>query len=224
MADFRIKYGMSLGTYGNFQARTDGLLMVSSGTPDVSLGCLFYTNNSSGATNITDFTGVLAGGLAGVEEGKVITVVFLDTNTTLVNSNRMYLSSSANTFPANGVIQLIQHNSAWYEICRSKNTTSEVSNVTAAGSASFNVSNVKTLVITATSQISILSFSGGDVGQVFTLVTTSAGQTVEILANGAGNIAMAGTSIFITSNSGAYQFVRPTGTLKWNFIRAPGTL
>ena len=222
MPDARTVYGTSLGRYGNFSARTDGLFTSGDTTPDVSLGTLFYTNNTS-ATAITYFDGIQQGGLIGPEEGKQIKIIFLDTATTLVNGNRMLLSDTANTFPANSSIELMYHNSSWYEQGRSRNVpiTTQIFQpaVTAvAGSFGVNVTNVKQLVIANSAAGDVLvSFSGGDIGQSVYVVPNTTNAL--FVANApAGNIVFPGTNTFLLSASAAYQFQRVVGG-NWRFIK-----
>ena len=64
MSEMRIRYGLAYGRQNNFYAGiagqkgylggSDGLLGQANTSPDVTLGCLFYTANSS-ATIINSF-------------------------------------------------------------------------------------------------------------------------------------------------------------------------
>ena len=222
MADFRIRYGTSVGSYDNFRARTDGLITSGDTTPDVSIGTLFYTNNTS-ATAITYFDGLLSGGQVGIEEGKQIQIIFLDTATTLVNGAQMLLSDTANTFPANSTIDLEFHNSAWYERGRSKNVANSTRIFTpavtvVAGSFGVNVDNVKVLILNASAAAATLvSFSGGDIGQSVYVVPNTT-NTLFIANAPAGNLIFPGTNTFLLSASASYEFIRAVGG-NWRFVR-----
>ena len=138
MGDFRIPYGMALGKYNNFFATTSNVFSESDVTPDVTLGSLFFSNNTSNTT-ITNFdvTGFGAGSQAGQFEGKVIEVVFLDGSTRLANASPLILAGSNGLQGANNSIRLAYHNSSWIELNRSYNA----SNVISVDSTTWNTIN-----------------------------------------------------------------------------------
>ena len=83
-------------------------------TPDVSSGRLFSTANT-GATSITNFDNGL--------EGQEITIVFNDTNTTIVDGASIKLAGSTNFTGTSGndTITFVRTFGAWLEKCRSDN-------------------------------------------------------------------------------------------------------
>lgn len=225
MGDTRIRYGLALGRMNNFYtgstdqtkrgylAGTDGLFKQADTTPDVTNGYLFYTNNSA-ATTITDFKLMhpafgTSNNLAGLFEGKVIKVFFIDGLTTIANSTRVVLADSGNTtFGANSTIELMYHTSSWYEICR---------NIKTASSSSGRVINVGTsssvtpITVTANDKIIYLKttsltaqvsgFAGGVEGQrlIVTRVLSDTGSNILFSAtnsSGIGNLYFAGTADF----------------------------
>lgn len=231
MPDFRIKYGMARGQYGNFQARTDGLFGDTDTTPDVSLGNLFYTSVANTAS-ITYFDGKLTGGVNGVEEGKEIKVIFLGTGTTLTDSAVLNLAGGHNYVPDIGdTIELIHHASAWYESSRSMSGDSVLSvtssNLGAAAAPRLNIRNSTTVVqalAQASSLMTLHAMPGGTNGQMVTIVAV--GSQVTLITNSAGltdgfiTTSTAGTT-YILNGSSSVAFVRATmgSTAKWFEVR-----
>src|SRR3990167_10303996 len=124
MGDTRFKGGLAFGPYNNFFATSANILPEGDTTPDVTLGNLFFSNNST-STVITHFdltvTGGGAGSNAGAFEGKVIKVFFLDNSTSLANAGNLRLATSDNLQGKNNSIDLLYHNSSWIEFGRSLN-------------------------------------------------------------------------------------------------------
>lgn len=234
MGDFRIPNGFAYGRLNNFFARTDNLFAEADSSPDVTLGSLWFSNNSTNTT-ITHFdltvTGPIPGGsghgnYAGAFEGKEINVMFLDGSTRLVNGGNLILSTSDGLQGANNTIRLIYHNSAWIEFSRSYNNSSIVSvsslNLGVAGIVSV-LGNVKTVQISAEAGTnSILRrATGGEQGQIITLIA-SGGSDALIVVNSAANDTFVSTSSasstqFRLMSSGAISFVRYLG--RWLEIR-----
>lgn len=217
MGDFRIKYGSALGPQNNFFAKSDNVIASTDATPDVTNGTLWFTNNAS-ATTITDFelTNVSSSGSnAGLFEGKRIVVVFLDSVTTLTASSRLVLAGSGSvTFPANSVLELVYHNSAWVEMGRSLNTTSDVKTMVMSGSSVYvsDANNVKTILYAGTAKSVIWAISGGSIGQGIDFINQStSGIVVEVTMG--GNIMLEGTASFTLASSGVYRIVK--GSSKW---------
>ena len=228
MSDFRFKHGIALGPYANFSIRTDGLLGTTDATPDVSLWNLFWTGVDNTAT-ISYFDGLLTGGVNGVEEGKVIRVIFLGTGTTLTNSAVLNLENDVNFEPNIGdSIELVHHASAWYETSRTWASPVLVAlqsgDLGAAAATRANITQntkVVTALAAASSLMTIQAMPGGYDGQRVTIV--SIGSQVTLSANSAGLAdgflaTSAGTS-YVINGSFAATFVRATigGTAKWVF-------
>lgn len=192
MGDLRIVYGLAYGRQNNFytiwQGKTDGLFAQGDTSPDVTKGYLFYSNNS-GATTITDFdlshpSGTSAA-ISGLYEGKSIVVFFLDSNTTVAGS-RVYLNGTDNTFNRNSILELVYHNSGWYEMNRS-NVYSVQKPANIAGNMSLDANYVSSylLQVTGGSPV-VLSISNGVVGQRLVLMNGNSSATIAIST--AGNI------------------------------------
>lgn len=233
MGDTRIRYGLAYGRMNNFTtgvagqkgylAGTDGLLAQGDTTPDVTNGFLFYTNNS-GATTITDFElshpSVGNGNFAPLFEGKAIKIMFLDSNTT-VSGSRLYLAGTDNAFNTNGVLDLIYHNSGWYEMSRTNPSNGFVS-FTLGASQGLNANYTSSILFSGESTLTVVSVSGGALGQRLMLINGGSAQTITIST--AGNIRIA--SPFFISNStnrltinsgGAVELYRGTANI-WSTI------
>ena len=207
MSATRQKYARALGPYGNFYARSDNCFAQSDTTPDVALGSLFYTINTTG-TVITDFDGG--------EEGQLITVIMLDALTTIAESAEIILANSANfQSGANKTINLINHNSAWYELCGSVNKTNlstYVSTGTAGNTLAANVNGISMLTLTGSggAPVILCRMVSGQVGQIVTVINAG---SASIVANSSG----AASIMIITSSGGNYVM---TGSDACSFIQA----
>lgn len=233
MGDTRIRYGLAYGRQNNFVtgstdqttrgylAGTDGLFKQADTTPDVTNGFLFYTNNSA-ATTITNFdlqhpVGTNTGNLAGLFEGKVIKIFFLDTATTIANSSRIVLADSANqTFNQNSVLELIYHTSSWYEMSRNVTVPfgTELSRTITLAATNAAITVVPTdnvLVLTGTIALTtVTGISGGYIGQRLVLVTGSGGANIKFAhtnSSGIGNIYFATTAEFLIGNGNSTSAV-----------------
>jgi len=197
--EMRIRYGLAYGRENNFYtgvpgqkgylAGTDGLFAQMNTAPDITLGSLFYTNNS-GATVINSFTiqdpAAGKGNLAGLHEGKEIKIIFLDSNTT-VSGSRIYLVGTDNAFSAGSFLDLIYHNSAFMEMGRSniyQNFVPATLNTTTNGL----VANwVNSFVVNATTAgNAVANIAGGMIGQRLLLVNGNSSGTFTVST--AGNI------------------------------------
>jgi len=83
-------------------------------TPSV-LGSDYLVLTNGGAVTITDLDVIL-------ENGKVVTLIFTDGNTTIQDGSNFQLSGGANfTGSANDTLTLRYYDGVWYEMCRSVN-------------------------------------------------------------------------------------------------------
>ena len=224
MADFRIKGGLSLGPYGTVGITSaQHLFTAGDTTPDVSLNSFFLTQNTS-ATVITYFDGILAGGLLGSEEGKVIVIRFGDDLTTLVPGAQMLLASSGNTMTSGGTISLIHFNSAWAELSRSRGATDNFFVTAVAGTFGVNVDRRTYVLLNNGVGAVLASFSGGDIGQTVYAIPNST-NTVQLLSQvaGTGNILLAATNALVMSNSGVYQFVKVADN-SWRLVKGSAAI
>jgi hypothetical protein len=135
MGDLRIRYGFALGRQNNFYAGvsgqkgylagSDGLIASGNTGPNVSFGSIFYTQNTS-LTTISKFElshpSVGGGNLAGLYEGKVFSILTIDSNTTIAGP-RIYVSNSSPALNKNSVVTFIYHASAFYEMSRATATS-----------------------------------------------------------------------------------------------------
>ena len=82
-------------------------------TPDVSQGDVFTLTNASGVS-ITAFDGA--------QVGQIITLLFTDGNTTIVDGANLHLAGGSNfTGAANNILVLLWDGTHWYEVSRSVN-------------------------------------------------------------------------------------------------------
>src|SRR3990167_9507866 len=200
MGDTRFT-SLALGKYNNFAANTAGLFSENDTTPDVTNGVLFYSNNTT-TTTITHFDlsvpGGGAGSNAGAFEGKVIKVIFIDSNTRLVNGGNLRLASSNGLQGPNNTIEMLYHNSAWTEFSRSYNqsnviTFSSAAWLTATGNPVMNADtgNVNVtgrgdhIVIKdfqeASSAIALRRAVGGEEGQLLTVISAGGSDSLVIV-------------------------------------------
>ncbi len=217
MGPTRFPYGKGLGFVNNFFSNK--LLPIGNtavvGTagdisgqtaPDVTLGELFYTNNT-GALTITNFVLQDTANRLASYEGKVIRVFFLDANTQLANASPLVLSTTNNLLGANNTIELMQSRGSWFELNRSYDNTSDITNFITNAQSSLNVNGVRVALLnnTGSTTNSIIALSGGQVGQEvsFMLVGSNA---VRLLAG--GNIFMPFTNALLINASGMYKAMK----------------
>ena len=203
MHDTRFKNGLAFGPYANFFANTANVFSQADATPDVSMGNLFFSNNTSNTT-ITHFDlqappGDTSPTYHQVYEGKAIRVIFLDDSTRLVNGGRLVLTGSEGLQGANNSIELLYHNSSWIEFNRSYNNN----NVQEITSASLNLnyavgtgqvtirgrgpSNVLYLASEVTGPIVLRQVVGGEPGSQLTLIASWVSDAL-VIVNSASNI------------------------------------
>mgnify|MGYP001606123639 FL=1 len=233
MGDSRIRYGLAYGRQNNFitgstdqtkrgyLAGTDGLFKQADTTPDVTNGYLFYTNNSA-ATTISHFDlqhpiGTNTGNIAGLYEGKAIKIFFLDTNTTLSGS-RIYLSGTDNSFNSNANLDLIYHNSGWYELNRVNPYNNNVS-FTLGASQGLNANLTASILFSGESALVIQSVSNGYVGQRLLLINGNSATNISVST--AGNIVhsavAAASGLYTLTSSGVVELIRTNAT-QWAIV------
>jgi hypothetical protein len=208
MSVTRFPYGLGLSIAKNFEAKSANVFGEADTTPSVADGSLFYTNNTTN-TIITHFDSG--------EEGQLITIVFIDNSTTVANSNRLYLQGSGALKGANNSITLINHNSAWHEISRSVNTSDVRSVAITGGASSINVDYCKVALLVPAATTVLSALSGGDVGQVVSVLHNSAGVTLTCITG--GNIILGATNAFVMATNQLVEFVKLNGA-NWIIKRA----
>lgn len=211
MGDFRFVNGVARGPYANFFTRTDNLLPQADTTPDVTLGNLFWTNNS-GSTVITDFelTDVSGPNVAQKFEGKEIEVHFLDSNTQIASNSRIILGGTDGLFSANDAVRFVYHNSAWYETGRSTNRSEFVSvnSTTLAATGMVDVLNRSFINAfpAASSALTLRGATNGHQGQRLSIY--NANSSLILVVNSA-----AANTFVLTSSSTSTSFVMAASTL-----------
>lgn len=207
-----------------YEQVTAGLLAQANTAPDISMGSLFYTNNT-GATVISQFRSFQNGRAGALQvsgqidstspppEGKIIRVFFLDGNTSYAQGGsggvgNIILTSSDNGIGANTVCDFMASNGSWFQIGNPSRPSAGMGIATfvGAGTASFNASNVTTEVFQGTGTTVLFSISGGQVGQSVILLNNTAGITLNISTG--GNILIPGTNAVVVPANGNYTFTR----------------
>lgn len=218
MGDFRIRYGWALGPEGTFAAMSDRTLITPGDTsPDVSLGSIFYTNNTS-ATTITywDVTGPGGASIASANhEGKVIYVYFNDANTSITASSVVLLKGGSGVIPAGTWSKFVLRNSAWYEVSReTPAATGDVQTFTLGGTSNtLNVTGLKVAIITGTATPTLITaLSGGEIGQTVYLAQVNTNGIAIQLSQG-NNIFFPGSTTVVLNTSGAYPMTRISNTV-----------
>ncbi len=193
-------YGIALGKEKNFSAETDGLISTNT-APSVSTKSLFWLENPTTATSISDF--------ADGSEGQIITVVALDTGTTLSNGTLVLNGASDFTMSANDSITLVKHINSWYELARSTNVNLTVSITTLSGPA-VNVAGVTKIVNISGNSGNltpvITAISGGVVGQQIFVSSGSGGKNVNMKTG--GNILLVGTNSVTLDSANLLQLIK----------------
>lgn len=235
MGDLRVRHSIAYGRQNNFYTSnfsggTSGLFGQANTAPDVTLGTLFYTNNSA-ATTINSFTlshpAQGQGNLAGYWEGKEIKIVFLDSNTTVAGS-RIVLAGTDNAFAQNSFLELVYHTSSWYETSRTQNYSTFVP-VALGNSAGLNANFVSSFMMTyvSTGGVSgtavVQSVSGGMIGQRLLLINNQSSGSIAIST--AGNISystvlptIAGSGIYTLAASGGLAEIIKVSNSQWSFV------
>ena len=213
MSDMRIKYGLALGPYGTVgTTSSQNLLPPGDTTPDISGGSYFLTANTS-ATTITYFDGRLEGGLPGVEEGKIIFILFRDSNTTISNGANLVLADTGGAFQTGQTLMLIHSNSSWFEVSRGAGATGGgMQTITVGGTIAPNVAGINRLVLLTTAATTLIGLSGGTPGQTVIINQAIAAAGTAFTITGAAQFFIAGTSTFVANNSAAYQFYSDNGS------------
>lgn len=217
MGPQRYPYGSALGFVNqfNYSGGTAGNIS-GSATPNVTLGGLFYTNNTAALT-ITNFLLDDTANRLSNYEGKLIRVFFLDTATQIDNSGSLQLQGTDNLIGANNQIELMFSRGTWFEVDRSRPNRTEVSTVVMTVASSYNVDGIRVLILNNTGSVTrpVIAFSGGQVGQEISVLRASSNA---ILVQTGGNIAFAaGTNAFVLNASGIYKFLKRDNTT-WNLL------
>lgn len=190
------------GTAGDISGQT---------APDVTIGELFYTNNTAALT-LTAFILQDTANRSANYEGKTIRVFFLDTATQIANANNLFLQGTDNLIGANSQIELMYSRGSWFETDRVRVNRTEVQNYTIGSAGSINVDGTRVAIVTGTATTSIVrAFSGGQIGQEITLMSNGS-SGVGVFVDTGGNIAFITTNLYAINASGAYKFIKKNST------------
>ena len=218
-------------------AQTAGLLEQAGTGPNVSMGSIFYTNNSS-ATVISLLRTYQVGRAGALQasgqidptspppEGKIIRIMFLDGNTQFAQGGsggigNIILSTSDNMLGGGSITDFMASNGSWYQIGQGFRVTGSGGTVTFVTNAQSSLSmdgGVKLALLNNTGGTtnSIIALSGGYVGQEvsFALVGSNAVRFIT-----GGNLFMSGTNAALVNASGIYKFVNVGGSpVAWRML------
>ena len=227
MGDTRFKNGLAYGPYANFFATTANVFGQGDTTPDVTMGNLFFSNNTTN-TVITHFDlqappGDTSPTFNQVYEGKVIRVVFLDDSTRLANRARLVLASSDGLQGTNNSIELLYHNSSWIEFGRSYNQ----SNVFTVGSAdlSTQVAGTGAVIVRGRGPSVVVNVVAGvsSASNLRRAIGGEQGTLLHVVAEGASDVLItvnsdAADTFIATSTTSATQF-RLASSAVVSFVR-----
>lgn len=228
MGPTRFPYGQALGfvnqfnfTQGPSLSGTAGLIS-GNATPNVTLGNLFYVNNT-GSLTITNFLLDDTANRIAQYEGKVIRIFQLDTGSTLfANAAPLFLNGTNNTLGQNGSIELMFSRGSWFELDRGYSGLGEITNFITNAQSSLNVNGVRVAILNNTGATTnrIIGLSGGQVGQEITFMNI--GSNAIMLVGQAGgatssNMIFMGTNTLLVDASGAFKFVKHTD-LQWRAL------
>ena len=194
-------FGLALGRYDNFNARTDGLIGLGDTTPSVELWSLLYAN-TNGNLNITYFDNP--------SEGQIVYLMNLGAGEVQFSGNQMKVADSSDLY-ANSNISFIHHNSSWYELSRSHTNQKNVYDVPiTAGALDATPSvagNVKVLIFDSAGNLVVTDFDDGHEGQQITCINRGAGSvafdhdvTKIMICSSAQDLVLAGSAACTFTN------------------------
>ena len=213
MGPQRYPFGSALGfqnqflyTVGPTGSGTAGLISGST-APNVTLGGLFYLNNTGTLVIQNLLLDDTANRIASYE-GKIVKLFILDTGSTVFsNGGALFMAGTNNLFGQNNSIDFMFSRGSWYETGRSLITRNEVITYAANVGSSVNVDGVRVVKVnnTGATTTSVIAFSGGQVGQEVSLmlVGSNAARVLE-----GGNIFIGLTNAVLINASGVYKFMK----------------
>ena len=221
-APSRWPYGSALGfqnqfnfTQGPSGSGTSGLISGST-APNVTLGGLFYLNNTGTLVIQNLLLDDTANRLTSYE-GKVVKLFILDTGSTVFsNGGALFMAGTNNLFGQNNSIDFMFSRGSWYETGRSLITRNEVVTYAINAGSSVNVDGVRVIRVnnTGATTTSVSAFSGGQVGQEISLVLV--GSNAARVLEG-GNIFIGLTNAMLINASGFYKFLK-VDTASWRTL------
>lgn len=222
MGPTRFPYGQARGFANQFVARPNGAASASTAgdisgftAPDVTIGELFYTNNTAALT-ITNFILQDTANRGTQYEGKVIRVFFLDTATQLANSGALQLAGTNNLIGANNNVELMFSRGSWWETDRVYSGRTEITTFVTNAQSSLNMDGVRVALLnnTGSTTNAITALSNGQVGQEVTFMLVGSNPVRFITG---GNLFMTTTNAMLVNASGAYKAVK-FDSATWRFL------
>jgi len=215
-APTRSPYGTALGFQNQFSFTVGPTASGTAGnisgnaTPNVTLGNLFYVNNT-GSLVITSLLLDDTGNRLTQYEGKIIRIFCLDTGSTTISATAP--SGSILNMGQNSNIDLMFSRGSWF-LNDGANTFSTQTYITNAQS-SINVNGVSLAFLNNTGGTtnSIIGLSGGVIGQEvsFALVGSNAVRFIS------GNMVMTQTNAVLINASGLYKAVKVLAN-EWRMV------
>ena len=221
-APTRFPYGQALGFQNQFSwavgptvSGTAGLIS-SSTAPNVTLGNLFYLNNT-GTLVIQNLLLDDTANRISAYEGKIVKLFILDTGSTVFsNGGALFMAGTNNLFGQNNSIDFMFSRGNWYETGRSLITRNEVITYAINVGSSVNVDGVTTVRVnnTGATTTTLIAFSGGQVNQEVNLVLqgSNAARVIE-----GGNIFLGATNAVLINASAFYKFIK-VDTASWRTL------
>jgi len=225
MGPTRTPYGRAFGFVNQFNYRGTTAGDVSGQTtPDVSLGELFYVNNTA-AVNITNFILSDTANRGVNYEGKIIRIVSLNSSTTVGNSAAVVLQGTSQLGTANAYIDLMYSNKRWLQVGGGVPNGSDFTTVTLGTAGGATVHNGTRFVmfqgVSGAQQLKALS--GGYIGQTVGILSPAAsnsgGITVYVMTG--GNLIFPGTNMVAVQTNAGISFTKVANN-DWRYMQ-PGT-
>ena len=211
MGPTRFPYGQAQGfanqfnyTQGPTVSGTAGLISGST-APNVTLGQIFYLNNT-GSLVITNLLLDDTANRISNYEGKVVRLIILDTgSTTFAAGGPLNMAGSDNLAGQNNQVEFMFSRGQWWETDRSK-VGNDVTTFTTNVGSSINIQGVKLALLnnTGSTTNSIGAFSNGYIGQEITLALVGS-NAVRLIS---GNMVFPSTNALLINASAVYKFVK----------------
>lgn len=224
MGPTRFNQGVARGFVNQFNYRgTTAGNISGTATPNVTLGDLFYTNNT-GVVTITNFILDDTANRIREYEGKIFRVVTIDSATQFANSGTIFLQDTGN-LTARGSIDFMFSNGDFIETGRSRVSRNVFATVLLGSAGSANVDNGTRFLLfqAVSSAVQLKAISGGYVGQEITILSPAAlnsGGITAVIMTG-GNIVFPGTNMVAVQTNAGISFTKVANN-DWRYLQ-PGT-
>lgn len=225
MGPTRFPYGQARGFVNQFNYRgTTAGDISGQTTPNVTLGDLFYANNTA-ALNITSFILDDTANRLVQYEGKVIRLISLNSSTTISNAATIFLQGTSELATSNAFIDLMFSRGNWYQVgggAPSRNDFLSVSLGT-AGAATVDNGTKVILFQSVSAAGQLKNINGGYIGQTVTVLSPAAlnsgGITAYVMTG--GNLVFPGTNMVAIQTNAGIQFTK-VAAQDWRYCQ-PGT-